>query len=255
MIHSGFSRLDESGSGTWETARDWIGSHVKHGVTVISLSSWDLPPGSQFQLGDATITILSGLPEWPDPPSWLDSSSAEKRNVISVTAKLEYGGNSVLFAGDVVGRRVHGAHDEGCLVGEAALVAAHEAGTIDLASTVLVAPHHGADNANSTCFIEAVSPERVVFSAGSKFKHPRAAAAQRYLSANVTPPIEPQHIFRTDFGDDEDDGEGAAEDDGEWNHGRVLRCNDESEDDPVGIILHSNGDFEVAYGLEVESCD
>ncbi|MCP5059272.1 MAG: hypothetical protein GY937_21415 [bacterium] len=122
---------------------------------------------------------------------------------------------------------------------------------------MLIAPHHGANNASSTCFIEAVSPERVVFSAGSKFKHPRAAAAQRFLSANVTPSIDPQHIFRTDFGDDEDDGEdeGAADDAGEWNHGRVLGCNDKSEDDPVGIILHANGDFQVAYGLEEESCD
>ena len=60
-------------------------------------------------------------------------------------------------------------------------------------SDVLIAPHHGADNASSTAFILAVSPEYVIFSAGHRYEHARAATATRNLNNGVLP----GNMFRT----------------------------------------------------------
>ncbi len=81
---------------------------------------------------------------------------------------------------------------------------------------MLIAPHHGADNGSSKAFIDAVSPEWVIFTAGHAHKHPRAVAAQRYLNSGV----KLDNMFRTDLGDDE----GVKE----WDHGRISGHKDKS---------------------------
>jgi competence protein ComEC len=106
---------------------------------------------------------------------------------------------------------------------------------INLDSDVIVAPHHGADNGSSAEFIEAVSPEFVIFSAGSDHEHPRASTAQRYLDAGVLL----ADIYRTDLGDDEGGDE--------WDNGRIAHNRDRSGDDDVDVLLHSDGSIEVAY--------
>ena len=56
-----------------------------------------------------------------------------------------------------------------------------------LHATVLVAPHHGSRSSSSASFIEAVSPEHVVFSTGyrNRFGHPAPDVVERYRVAGV----------------------------------------------------------------------
>ena len=65
------------------------------------------------------------------------------------------------------------------------------------------------NNGSSTCFINRVDPQFVIFSEGHEHDHPTAAAANRYLTQGV----QLANIFRTDRGDDE----GGFE----WSHLRV----------------------------------
>jgi competence protein ComEC len=59
----------------------------------------------------------------------------------------------------------------------------------DLASEVLVAPHHGSKTSSSQSFIEQVRPERVLIPAGyrNRFGFPHLSVMQRYekLQANI----------------------------------------------------------------------
>ncbi|MCL1145737.1 DNA internalization-related competence protein ComEC/Rec2 [Shewanella marinintestina] len=52
----------------------------------------------------------------------------------------------------------------------------------NLASRLLVAPHHGSDTSSTTAFIEAVSPELVVFPAGfrNRYGFPKKEVVERY---------------------------------------------------------------------------
>jgi hypothetical protein len=102
-------------------------------------------------------------------------------------------------------------------------------------SDVIIAPHHGADNASSTKFIEAVSPDFVIFSAGHRHHHPRASAVKRYINNGVNQ----NNIFRTDLGDDEG-GE-------EWDFGRISGHKDPAGDDDVDILIRPNGEIVVDY--------
>ena len=112
-------------------------------------------------------------------------------------------------------------------------------GPVALAAGVLVAPHHGADNGSSTCFIEAVDPDFVIFSAGSQFGHPRDSTARRYLDHGVGL----DSIFRTDRGDDEDGDVGSFE----WKNGSVSGCQDQKGDDDVDIVIVEGGALSVAF--------
>ena len=73
------------------------------------------------------------------------------------------------------------------------------ANDVPIASDVLIAPHHGGDNGGSKCFLEAVDPEYVIYSAGHNHEHPRRRAVDRAIATGV----DPNNIFRTDRGDDE----------------------------------------------------
>ena len=115
-------------------------------------------------------------------------------------------------------------------------------GTVPVISDVLIAPHHGADNASSTCFSEAVQPTFVIFSAGHRYAHPRQAVAQRYLAHGV----QEDHMFRTDRGDDEGDKE--------WAVGRISGCKDKPGDDDVEILIPAEGEPVVEYREENSGC-
>lgn len=56
-----------------------------------------------------------------------------------------------------------------------------------LASTVLLAPHHGSNSSSSAGFIQAVKPQYVVYSSGylNRYKFPRDEVAQRYQKLAV----------------------------------------------------------------------
>ncbi len=171
---------------------------------------------------------------WQSPAGW-GLSGAKERNGGSIVIRLLYKGKSVLFCGDAVGRYEDHANNE-CIATEKFMV--ENAGVITIDSDVIIAPHHGADNASSTKFIQAVTPEYVIFPAGHRYQHPTTAAAQRYLNNGVLL----GNIFRTDLGDDERD-HGSCE----WAHGRVNGHKDEAGDDDVDILIRSNGTVRVEY--------
>ena len=111
------------------------------------------------------------------------------------------------------------------------------AAAVPIQSNVLIAPHHGADNASSTPFINAVHPQYVVFSAGhnASYRHPRATTAQRYIDLGVAE----ANMFRTDRGDDEGPDE--------WAYLRVAGPEDKPGDDDVDILIRSSGELIVDY--------
>ena len=181
VIRTGFRREDTSG---WPKLNNAIGDEAKLDATVINLQTTTLVPGTELALGNATATLIAGWGEWTASPV---SSLGERRNAISIVVRLDYAGSSVLFGGDTVGRRL-GDDDTACKDAEKIMVDRHNAGEVSLQADVIIAPHHGANNASSRCFIDAVAPSFVVFSAGHDNQHPTAGAAGRYLAHGVPLP-------------------------------------------------------------------
>ena len=116
---------------------------------------------------------------------------------------------------------------------------------LSLKSDVLTASHHGGNNASATCFIQAIQPQFVVFSAGHDHQHPTSDAAARFLTHAG---VEPKLLFRTDFGGDE---QGLFE----WKVGSIAGCSDPAGDDDVEIVLQADGSVEVDYLRTPEGCD
>jgi len=224
---------------TWKRFIDGLGGEVRRGGSVLNLQSVPLTAGTTFPLGDAMVTFIAGWGAWDEP----GPSPSEQRNVVSVVARLEYRGRSVLFTGDTIGRRLT-APDDACTDAEKVMVERHEAGAVPLTSDVLVAAHHGGNNGSAACFIEAVDPQFVIFSAGHAHGHPTARAVARFLAHGVLP----ARIFRTDVGDDEPDAD-------EWKRDSVSGCTDPAGDDDVEITLRLDGVVDVGYLRPPAGCD
>jgi len=178
-------------------------------------------PGDSFAVGGATATFIAGWSDGrearsPDEPELRD---AAMRNGLSIVIRVAYGGHSVLLTGDTVGVR----RGDGSACEYAERIMVERAGSVPIDSDVLIGQHHGAENATSACFAEAVSPDIVVFSAGHAFHHPRQAAAARLRTA-----IPGVTILRTDFGDNEGGAEMSAD---------SGLCKDLPGDDDVEIRL------------------
>ena len=227
ILRTGYKRT----SGTWETADKAVKDENKdEGAIEISLGHYEFLPGATFFLGDTYVTMVAGFHKPLD--EWNLSGKSEKRNSVSIVIRLQYKGKSILFTGDTVGRHIDDPEDAH-IAAEKFMVDNSDFITID--ADVLIAPHHGADNASSTRFIKAVSPDFVIFSAGHKFKHPRASTAGRYIDNGVVI----DNIFRTDLGDDE----GGAE----WDFGRKPGHKDKAGDDDVDILISPVGKIVVEY--------
>ncbi len=224
-----------AGRATWEAANDAIANDVRFGASVMNLETMELVPGTTILLGDATVTLVAGWHEW----TGLGPTESERLNAISIVVRLDYRGHAILYGGDTVGRRLDDG-DTACKDAEAAMVA--NASQVPLRAEVLIAPHHGGNNGSSRCFIQAVNPTFVIFSAGHMFDHPTARAAQRYIAHGV--PV--QNMFRTDRGDDE----GGFE----WVRGRIAGCTDPRGDDDVDIVLRATGAPQVAYRQVTAGC-
>lgn len=110
----------------------------------------------------------------PQPPRQPDSDENEN----SITVRLEFGDFTMLFPGDLE-------HE-----GQEWLIENHAA-LLDV--EVLKAAHHGADNGWSREWLDAVTPEHVVISAGLHrgFEHPRPDAVMAYDS------VAPGRVFCT----------------------------------------------------------
>lgn len=226
-------------TGKIRTARDAIGRSGASGSSVWDLKAEALADDNdaaiarrKVSLGSATATIIAG---WGDasgllaPGERLDD--AESNNVVSVVVRFEYAGRSVLLTGDTVGRHIE---DVPSSCGFAEKFMVERAGRWPLKSDVLVGQHHGADNASANCFIEAVKPAYVVFSAGHKnYRHPRNSTVRRFLLAGVPA----DNILRTDRGDNEPWVKGRKWREQEWIYGAIKGCKDEPGDDDVEILM------------------
>lgn len=98
---------------------------------------------------------------------WPPAAHHSAGNDSSCVLRVEAGGRVMLLTGDI---------EAGA---EAALRRAEGPG---LRSHWLLAPHHGSQTSSTTGFLEAVAPDRVIYSAGyrSQFRHPAPAVAARY---------------------------------------------------------------------------
>jgi competence protein ComEC len=219
--------------------RTAIAAAKNQGAAVWKLATKALPnPDPQrervFQLGDATATIVAGWSNGDKTrgPGEAPLPTPEHNNALSIVVRLEYHGNSVLLTGDTVGR-FRGDPSTKCAYAERIMVSSADEWPVR--SDVLIGQHHGGDNASSNCFIRAVMPKFMVFSAGHKgFHHPTQAAADRIrLTANISP----EAMFRTDRGDDEGRGE--------WRFGSIRQCVDQPGDDDVEIFLPATDSMPV----------
>jgi competence protein ComEC len=205
IIHSGDPRGELATS-----MRAFITEQAALGAQVFDLYQIDHPdpslpppipvrPGDSFPVGTGRATFIAG---WSDgnltqgPTDKRLPDDAARNNVLSIVIRFEYGGHSVLLTGDTLGRRDRDG-DDACFYAER--IMSERTATVPIESEVLIGQHHGANNSTSTCFIQAVKPEYVIFAAGHQYHHPREKTVKRLLAAGV--PIE--RILRTDFGDNE----------------------------------------------------
>lgn len=226
VIRSGFVRSTK----TWCRANFAIDKARKYGTKVVDLSRTELPPGTSYRYGEALVTVVSGFSEPPD--DWGKLGESEERNAGSIVVRLLFGNRSVLFTGDAVGRK-EGSTGDAPIATEKFMV--ENAPSIPIDSDVLVAPHHGSDDASSSAFIRAVSPEWVIFPAGHKHGHPRDVVAKRYLAAGV----DASRMLRTD----RHDNEGGKE----WASNCTEGYKDPLGDDDIDIVISASGDLHIAY--------
>lgn len=237
VLWGGYDRSMTSGSST-QTYRRFLDMLEEHPQTEqVNLNARDstIRPGTRFTIGAAHFIFLCGF--GVPPHDWDLDNEGEKLNSVSIVMKLEFGGNSILFTGDAVGRHLTSTEDA-LIATEKFLV---EQAAAFLPSTVLIAPHHGAKNGSSRAFVNRVQPHSVIFSAGHKHKHPTARTANIYLQT-----VPPARIFRTDRGDDEG-GE-------EWKATRIAHCTDKYGDDTIQIQLRANGTYRVFYIEQQNFC-
>jgi competence protein ComEC len=94
-------------------------------------------------------------------------------NNLSCVLKISTGNNSVLLTGDIESKA------------EKLLVQRYHS---QLASTLLVAPHHGSKTSSTAAFIDAVNPEIVLFPVGyrNRYGFPKDEVVARYNDQNRT---------------------------------------------------------------------
>lgn len=214
---------------TYQAAAKAVGNAARRGTTVINLKTTPLQSGQVFELGDVEIMFLAGWNEFPDVTGL---SPAERENAISIMTRISYGGSSVLVTGDAIGRPLDGA-DDACDASEAWAVQHLDPDW--LSADVLIASHHGGDNGSAECFITAVAPEHVVFSAGAQHDHPRQSTAERFMRLGVRA----ERMLRTD--------RGSKSERDEWVDGLAARCGDAGGDDDIDIVFTANESLDIGY--------
>jgi competence protein ComEC len=133
------------------------------------------PRGSQLVPQQALPCILGESWRWDAvdfeflfPPQGSNYAGNDSSCVLQIRA----GGQSILIPGDIEARS------------ERQLVDIPHA---SLLSDVLIAPHHGSNTSSTAAFVQAVSPQHVIYSAGyrSQYGHPAANVMATYALQGV----------------------------------------------------------------------
>jgi competence protein ComEC len=226
LIRTGHRRTSK----TWKKFDAAVKQAELQGMSVINASDGDQLIGKRFSFAETRVTLLYGKAYWDGERL----SLSESRNAISIVAKLEYANKAILFPGDTIGRSLKGGTNE-CSAAEHAMVLNQNA--LPLNADVLIAPHHGANNASSLCFITAVAPKYVIFPAGHNHGHPALATKLRYTNFG----IQEANLFRTDLNDVEESSPF------DWEDNTKSGCKDKSGDDDVMVKILSSGEISVNY--------
>ncbi|MBT1452009.1 DNA internalization-related competence protein ComEC/Rec2 [Glaciecola sp. XM2] len=98
---------------------------------------------------------------------WPLSPQSGHENNHSCVIMLHVNGHRILFAGDI----------------EQSVEASLVASEADLKADILIAPHHGSNSSSTPAFVNAVSPQYVVFTAGyaNRWGHPHRDVFNRYV--------------------------------------------------------------------------
>lgn len=212
----------------------------QNGTAVFSMARNPPPFGTTYALGAATLRLVAG---WGDGLATVAAGDpalppGDRHNALSLVFRLEYGGRSVLLTGDTIGRRGN-EPGQACRNAERIMVE----GVVPIDSDILIGQHHGGDNSTSNCFIRAVSPKWVVFSAGRGHGHPRQSVVDRLIANHV--PV--GNILRTDRADNEGEGQ--------WVYQTFEGCKDKAGDDDVEIWLYADGrEPKVQYRTPEVAC-
>ena len=112
--------------------------------------------GSERQFGDAAIRVIAPCPGF---------DAGYDANDNSFVLRIDYGGRSILFTGDIEG------HAESKLVETAA----------PLRADILKVPHHGSRTSSSEALLQVVQPQIAVISAGAwnPYNHPHPEVLDR----------------------------------------------------------------------------
>lgn len=150
-----------------EVPEDMIPRTMNYSKLLASIDLYDVKceyvsAGDIFSIGDdSQLEIIAPL-----------YNDYNELNNLSIVARFIHGKNSFLFTGDLES------------AAERDLLSAQT----DLDADVLKAGHHGSAGASSADFLEAVTPEIVVFEAGvyNTFGHPRVAVLERLNAVGCT---------------------------------------------------------------------
>ena len=123
--------------------------------------------GDTYPLGDGRFTVLGPVADYGDD-----------LNNWSIVLRLDYGDTSFLFTGDVESTAESDILNSG----------------LSVDADVLKVGHHGSDTSTSQDFLDAVSPDFAVISAGkgNDYGHPHQATLNKLLAAQV-------NLCRTDL--------------------------------------------------------
>lgn len=147
---------------TTKTFEDVVDAVADKGLSVT-----EPKPGDQYEIGDASFTILAPNRDYGDD-----------LNDWSVGIRLEYGQNHFVMCGDAE----EGAEADICANG------------LDLSADVLKAGHHGSRTSTSEAFLDKVNPKTVVIQCGegNSYGHPHQETLDKLNARGI-------QVFRTDL--------------------------------------------------------
>jgi competence protein ComEC len=133
-----------------------------HPIQLAAANSHQCRAGESWQWDGVRFDMLHPLEQSYSNPKL-------KNNALSCVIKITSAHGSVLLPGDIEKKSEHQLVED---IGD------------ELASTVLVAPHHGSKTSSTDGFVSRVNPRLVIFTVGyrNRFGHPRMEVVERYQS-------------------------------------------------------------------------